>query len=108
MKLRDLLAHLHAHGCRLLREGGRHSIYQNPANGNTTAVPRHAEVNNFTARQICKDLVIPPPPQKWRGSITEKSGPTSGEKLLIEISTPGTRAVDLPASEPRAVARMSP
>jgi predicted RNA binding protein YcfA (HicA-like mRNA interferase family) len=40
----ELLRHLSAHGCQLLREGGRHSIYWNPANRKTSAVPRHNEI----------------------------------------------------------------
>ena len=32
MKRADLVRHLTSHGCKLLREGGRHSIYYNPAN----------------------------------------------------------------------------
>jgi hypothetical protein len=30
MKRRELLRHLAAHGCQLLREGGRHSLFFNP------------------------------------------------------------------------------
>lgn len=30
MKRGELLRHLHAHGCELLREGGRHSWWHNP------------------------------------------------------------------------------
>ena len=44
MKRADLVRHLGRHGCELLREGGRHSIYWNPANRKTSAVPRHAEI----------------------------------------------------------------
>ena len=33
MKRRDFLRHLAAHGCQLLREGGRHSIFFNPQTG---------------------------------------------------------------------------
>lgn len=62
MRRRDLIRHLESRGCLLRREGGRHSIYWNPANGRTTAVPRHAEINTFTARAACADLGIPPPP----------------------------------------------
>ncbi len=61
MKRRDLLRHLTLHGCYLLREGGRHSYFFNPANGKTTAVPRHREVNDFLGRRICRDLGIPAP-----------------------------------------------
>ena len=48
-------------GGSVRREGDRHSIWQNPENGTTAAIPRHGEVNDHTARGICKDLGIPPP-----------------------------------------------
>jgi mRNA interferase HicA len=61
MKRAELLRHLTQHGCQLLREGGRHSIFWNPATRNTSAVPRHAEIVNPVANRICKDLGIPRP-----------------------------------------------
>lgn len=61
MKRRDLIRHIQRHGCRLRREGGSHSIYENPSNGKYSAVPRHSEINTFTARGICDDLGVPPP-----------------------------------------------
>ncbi|RMF38120.1 MAG: type II toxin-antitoxin system HicA family toxin [Chloroflexi bacterium] len=61
MKRRALLKHLRQHGCELLREGKRHSIYWNPANRRTSAVPRHAEIVDKLVRKICKDLEVPPP-----------------------------------------------
>jgi len=61
MKRQHLIAHLLDHGCRLLREGARHSIYYNPASGATSSVPRHREINDFLARKICRDLGIPQP-----------------------------------------------
>lgn len=59
MKRRDLLRHLQRHGCILDREGGRHSIWLNPRNGITQAVPRHVEIGDFLAKRICKELAIP-------------------------------------------------
>ncbi len=61
MKRRDLLQHLTFNGCHLLREGGNHSWWHNPALGNRSAVPRHSEVNDHLARKICRDLGIPEP-----------------------------------------------
>jgi predicted RNA binding protein YcfA (HicA-like mRNA interferase family) len=61
MKRQDLIRHLEAHGCYLLREGGKHSIYVNPANNRTSAVPRHREINEFLAMKICRDLGVPSP-----------------------------------------------
>jgi mRNA interferase HicA len=61
LKRRQLLRHMHYHGCVLRREGANHSIYRNPATGDTAPVPRHTEVADVLARKICKDLGIPPP-----------------------------------------------
>jgi predicted RNA binding protein YcfA (HicA-like mRNA interferase family) len=61
MKRRDLLRHLEKHGCRFVREGSDHSIWENPAKRLRTSVPRHREIPDFTAMRICKQLDIPPP-----------------------------------------------
>ncbi len=58
MKRHDLIRHLESHACRLLRDKGKHSVYVNPANNKTSAVPRHREINDFLARKICRDLGI--------------------------------------------------
>jgi mRNA interferase HicA len=60
VKRRALVRHLEQHGCRLLREGGSHSIFVSPT-GKTSTVPRHAEINDDLAKKICKDLGIPLP-----------------------------------------------
>ncbi|MFU8891953.1 MAG: type II toxin-antitoxin system HicA family toxin [Anaerosomatales bacterium] len=61
MKRVDLLRHLQAHGCELLREGGRHSVYVNRSAGKVTSIPRHREINELIALKICRDLEIPNP-----------------------------------------------
>ncbi len=61
MKRLDLLRHLEAHGCKLLREGGSHTVYFNPAVRKASTIPRHREVNEMLARKICKDLEVPLP-----------------------------------------------
>jgi predicted RNA binding protein YcfA (HicA-like mRNA interferase family) len=61
MKRADLVRHLAKNGCQLFREGGRHTIYWNPANRSTTAVPRHNEILEPVVARICKDLSIPKP-----------------------------------------------
>jgi hypothetical protein len=43
----------------LLRDRGKHSVYVNPTNNQTSAVPRKREINRFLARKICRDLGIP-------------------------------------------------
>jgi len=61
VKRRDLVRHLEAHGCQLLREGGRHSVYVNRRSRKTSTVPRHRELNEHLARKICRDLDVPLP-----------------------------------------------
>jgi hypothetical protein len=56
MKRRDLLQHLKQYGCRLLREGGRNSWWENPIANRRSAVP-----NNLLVKKICKDLGVEPP-----------------------------------------------
>ncbi|OHA88802.1 MAG: addiction module toxin, HicA family [Candidatus Zambryskibacteria bacterium RIFCSPHIGHO2_02_FULL_43_14] len=58
MKRIDLIRHLRKSGCTLVREGSNHSIFVNIASKRATSVPRHSEVNTFTARKICRDLGI--------------------------------------------------
>ena len=45
MKRRDLVRHLEANGCELLREGSNHSVYVNRETRKATTVPRHREIN---------------------------------------------------------------
>ncbi len=61
MKRRDLIRHLEANGCRLLREGGNYSIWENPKNRKRVPVPRHNEIAEYTAVKICKQLEISEP-----------------------------------------------
>jgi mRNA interferase HicA len=63
MKRADLVRYLLQHGCQLLREGGAHSVFFNPASKRTSTVPRHREINDFLCRKICKDLEIVDP--RW-------------------------------------------
>ncbi len=61
MKRRDFLFHLSQQGCRFVREGGEHSIWENPAINHRTSVPRHREIPDFTVARICKQLGVPKP-----------------------------------------------
>lgn len=61
MKRRVFIKHLAKHGCRLLREGGKYSIFINPALNKEVPVTRHNEIADFTVRKICKELQIEPP-----------------------------------------------
>jgi mRNA interferase HicA len=59
MKREELLRHLRSQGCEFVREGGRHSWWQNSALNKRSAVPRHSEISDNLARKICRDLGIP-------------------------------------------------
>lgn len=60
MKRSELIRYLNAQGCELLREGGRHSWWHNPALNKRSAIPRHSEIQDILANKICKDLGIKP------------------------------------------------
>jgi mRNA interferase HicA len=61
VKRLDLIRHVEAHGCQLLRKGGSHTVFVNRAAGKSSTVPRHRELNDFLAKKICKDLGVPSP-----------------------------------------------
>jgi predicted RNA binding protein YcfA (HicA-like mRNA interferase family) len=61
MNREKLEKHLREHGCVIDHQGSDHAIWRNPANESQTVVPRHSEINTFTARGICKQLGIPKP-----------------------------------------------
>jgi mRNA interferase HicA len=61
MKRVDLVRYLLDHGCELLREAGRHSVYVNRRSGKSSTVPRHREINEFLAKKIFKDLELEQP-----------------------------------------------
>ncbi|MBI3450023.1 MAG: type II toxin-antitoxin system HicA family toxin [Acidobacteria bacterium] len=47
-----------AYGCRLAREGGRHSIYVNAGIPEPIVLPRHREITAGVIRSICKILDV--------------------------------------------------
>jgi len=61
VKRRALLRHLLKHGCRVLREGRRHTVLVQPETRRTSTLPRHREIDDFLARKICRDLGAPEP-----------------------------------------------
>ena len=58
VKRRDFLKELHRNGIIVLEHGGRHAKLLNPRNHKTAPIPRHGEINDFTAKQIRKQLGI--------------------------------------------------
>lgn len=60
MKRNEFIQYLRSKGCELVREGGRHSWWQNPALNKRSAIPRHSEIKDILAKKICKDLGVDP------------------------------------------------
>jgi len=56
VKRLDLVKHLEKQGCILLRHGGRHDIFHQPATGASEPVPRHREINEVLANRILNRL----------------------------------------------------
>ena len=60
MKRSVFLKYLRSQGCELLREGGSHSWWVNPAQNKRSSIPRHSEIKDILAVKICKDLGVKP------------------------------------------------
>jgi mRNA interferase HicA len=60
MKRNEFLKYLRSQGCDLLREGGRHSWWHNPALNKRSAIPRHSEIKDILVKKICRDLGVEP------------------------------------------------
>ena len=60
MKRNDLIRHLRKNGCIFIREGAKHSVFFNPLMNKTSTIPRHAEIDNFLTKKICRDLGVKP------------------------------------------------
>ena len=60
MKRVDLIKSIEASGCVLVRHGGRHDWYRNPATGVCQPVPRHREIKEPLARRIIRFLTDSP------------------------------------------------
>lgn len=56
MKRRDLERKLRIAGCYLKQEGASHSLWINPKNGTTEAVPLHVEIKVPLTKKILKNL----------------------------------------------------
>jgi predicted RNA binding protein YcfA (HicA-like mRNA interferase family) len=72
VKKRKLERYLAAHGCRLAREAAKHELWENPATGQRSTVPRRREIKMTTARGICRQLGCPLPPAGNPNADTKK------------------------------------
>ena len=56
MKKAELLQKLNKLGVVFIRHGGKHDIYMQPKTNKESAVPRHDDINEYTAKSILKKL----------------------------------------------------
>lgn len=56
MKRIDLIKAIEGLGCLLIRHGGKHDWYRNPATGVSQPVPRHREIKEHLAKHIIRML----------------------------------------------------
>ncbi|MFZ2923104.1 MAG: type II toxin-antitoxin system HicA family toxin [Desulfosalsimonadaceae bacterium] len=56
MKRRELIKRIEDMGCVLVRQGGAHDWYTNPATKQSQPVSRHIEINENLAKSIIKKL----------------------------------------------------
>ena len=57
MKKNELIQKLNQQGAVLLRHGGKHDVFFQPRTNKEATVPRHSEINEFTAKAILKKLL---------------------------------------------------
>ncbi|MDR2897822.1 MAG: type II toxin-antitoxin system HicA family toxin [Spirochaetaceae bacterium] len=56
MKREKVLEKIAASGAVFVRHGKKHDIYENPRTHEYTQVPRHPDVNEYTAKDIIKKM----------------------------------------------------
>jgi len=56
MKKTELIQRLNQQGAVFVRHGASHDVYLQPRTNKEAAVPRHTEINEYTAKAILKKL----------------------------------------------------
>ena len=56
MNREQLLKLIRKHGAVFIRHGSKHDIYENPRTHEYSQVPRHSEINKYTAQDILEKL----------------------------------------------------
>ena len=56
MKREQLLKKAREYGAIFIRHGKKHDIYENPRTHEYTQIPRHPDINEYTAKDILKKL----------------------------------------------------
>jgi nucleoid DNA-binding protein len=57
MKKEKLLEKISESGAIFVRHGRKHDIYENPRTHEYVHIPRHSDINEYTAREILKKLI---------------------------------------------------
>jgi predicted RNA binding protein YcfA (HicA-like mRNA interferase family) len=99
MKRADLVRHLEGNGCRLLREGGSHSVFLNPVANRKATVPRHREINDFLCRKICRDLDVPEPGWTVHETFAGVQAPISAFDPVAGEMTPSAASFTISSFE---------
>ncbi|MDR2901470.1 MAG: addiction module toxin, HicA family [Treponema sp.] len=56
MKREKLLEEIHKVKAIFIRHGKKHDVYENPRTHEYTQVPRHPDINEYTAKDIIKKM----------------------------------------------------
>jgi len=56
MKKSELIQKLNRQGAVFVRHGAKHDVYMQPKTNKEATVPRHEEINEYTAKAILKKL----------------------------------------------------
>jgi len=56
MKKFELIQKLNRQGAVFVRHGAKHDVYMQPKTNKEATVPRHDEINEYTAKAILKKL----------------------------------------------------
>jgi len=56
VKRDKVLEKIKEYGAIFVRHGKKHDIYENPRTNEYTQVPRHQDINEYTARDIFKKM----------------------------------------------------
>jgi len=56
MKREKLLEKVNETGAVFIRHGKKHDIYENPRTHEFTSIPRHPDINEYTAKDIIKKM----------------------------------------------------
>jgi hypothetical protein len=64
MNRNKLERYLRGHDCFFHHHGGGHDSWFKRNSSKSATIPRHNEIKFPIVRSICRDLGIPPPPEK--------------------------------------------